>query len=90
MAVQQRHDLAEDWIELDPARPGPQGARLREYGVPIWILVGYWKGSGQDAAVVARDFDVPIEAVEAALAYYQRHPDVIDARITLNVAAFTA
>ncbi len=90
MAVQQRYDLAEDWIELDPARPGPQGARLREYGVPIWILVGYWKGSGQDAAVVARDFDVPIEAVEAALAYYQRHPDVIDARITLNVAAFTA
>jgi uncharacterized protein (DUF433 family) len=37
-----------------------------------------------DLAQVARDYDVPVEAVEAVYAYYQRHRPVIDARIAAN------
>jgi uncharacterized protein (DUF433 family) len=33
---------------------------------------------------VARDYDVPEEAVEAALAYYSQHAPLIDARILAN------
>ena len=90
MVAQPQRELVEDWIEFDPTRPGPQGARLREYGVPIWVLVGYWQGSDHNASVVAQDFNLPIEAVELALSYYERHRDPIDARIARNVAAFTA
>ena len=82
--------LIERWIELDPARPGPHEARLKEHGVPVWILVGYWQGSAQDADTVAHAYEVPVEAIAAALAYYQQHQALIDARIALNAAAFTA
>jgi len=75
---------------LDTARPGPQGARLREFGVPVWSLVGYWQGSERDADAVARAFDLPAEAVAAAIAYYRRHARPIDARIALNAAAFSS
>ncbi len=89
MAAEAQQDPIAEWIELDQLRPGPQGARLREYGVPVWVLIGYWQGSDYDANVVARDFDLPLEAVEMALAYYRLHPAPIDARIAVNAAAFT-
>ncbi len=62
--------LIERWIELDPARPGPHGARLREHGVPVRVLVGYWQGSAHDADTVAHAYEVPLEAIAAVLAYY--------------------
>ena len=34
--------------------------------------------------------EIPVEAIAAALAYYQQHQALIDARIALNAAAFTA
>jgi hypothetical protein len=37
-----------------------------------------------DLAQVARDYDVPIDVVEAAFASYQRHRPEIDARIAAN------
>ena len=30
MIAQPQPELVEDWIELDPTRPGPQGARFSE------------------------------------------------------------
>ncbi len=86
---EQEQQLIERWIERPPDRPGPQEARLKEHGVPVWIVVGYWQGSEQDSTVVARAYDIPQEAVAAAFAYYRRHQQVIDARIALNAAAFT-
>jgi uncharacterized protein (DUF433 family) len=35
---------------------------------------------------VARDYDLPAEAVAAALAYYQRHKAELDERLTANTA----
>ena len=82
--------LIDRWIVQDPTRPGPQGARLKEHGVPVWILVGYWQGSDEDADAVAQAYDLPLEAVRAAIAYYHHHRVAIDARIALNIAAFNA
>jgi uncharacterized protein (DUF433 family) len=39
---------------------------------------------GDDVAQVAADYALPSEAVEAAMAYYRRHKDLIDARIVAN------
>jgi uncharacterized protein (DUF433 family) len=81
--------LIERWIEQDPALPAPHEARLKEHGVPVWVLVGYWQGSAQDADTVAGAYGAPQEAIAAALAYYHQHQALIDARIALNAAVFT-
>jgi uncharacterized protein (DUF433 family) len=75
------------YIEENPAKPGPADARLIGYGVPVWALIGYLPAVGHRARNVAADYDLPPEAVEAALAYYKRHRAVIDARIAANRVA---
>lgn len=59
-------------------------ARLRESGVPVWSIIGYLRMMDGDTTRVARAFRVPVEAIEAALAYYQRHEEAIDARLLIN------
>jgi uncharacterized protein (DUF433 family) len=74
-------------IDANPGGRGPAEARLAEYGTSVWAIVAYWNAVDQDAGVVARDFEVPLDAIEAALAYYRLHKDLIDARLLLNSAA---
>ena len=80
MALQKREqELIERWIEQQPRRPDSAEARLVEFGVPVWALVGYLEAVDDDVAQVAADYEVPREAVEAALAYYRQHRQVIGA-----------
>jgi uncharacterized protein (DUF433 family) len=74
------------YVEPNPHKLGEAEARLRDYGVSVWTLVEYWYGVGFDKAQVARDFSLPPEAVDAALAYYKAHKAMIDARLLLNSA----
>ena len=75
------------YIEENPRRPGPLHARLKESGVEIWALISYLQKAMQgDRSSTARDYDLPIEAVEAAEAYYHRHQDILNARIAVNAA----
>lgn len=71
----------------DP-RKGEYGVYwLKESGVPVRAIIGYYQGGAEgDVDVVAKDYDVPREAVEAALAFYERDPSLIDAWLTLNRA----
>ncbi len=87
MALRKReYELIERWIEQSPRGPDPAEARLVEFGIPVWALVGYLEAVENDVARVADDYEVPREAVEAALAYYRWHREVIDARIAANAA----
>ncbi|HLI27519.1 MAG TPA: hypothetical protein VKZ60_10625 [Chloroflexota bacterium] len=79
--------LIAEYIEEHPGFPGPADAWLRESGVPVWALVAYYHGAAAyDAGRVAEDYEVPLAAVEAALAYYRRHRSLIDNRIAANAA----
>ena len=90
MAVQEQNQSPiERWIESNPFASGPHEARLVEYGVPVWALIAHFRVVG-DHLQVAEDYEVPVEAVEATLAYYDLHRYLIDARIALNDAAFSA
>jgi uncharacterized protein (DUF433 family) len=84
--VDRDEELISQHVERHPIKRGIADARLREFGTPIWALAGYYLGMGCDIERVAADYDLPIEAVVAALAYYRRHKAVIDARIDANVA----
>jgi uncharacterized protein (DUF433 family) len=78
--------LIERYIEENPHRPGAADVRLKEYGVPVWALIGHYEAIGEDAAQVADDYGIPRLAVDAALAYFKKHGPVIRARIDANAA----
>jgi len=73
-------------IEDDPEHHGPSRARLRDSGVEVWVLVAQLPAMDGDPVRLAEAYGVPVEAVEAALAYYRRHKKVIDEQIALNAA----
>ncbi len=74
-------------IAENPNRPGPADARFAESGTAIWAFIEYLNGAvAGDLEQAARDYEVPREAAEAALAYYQQHRPLIDARIAGNAA----
>ena len=81
----------------DIHRPEPARARLLAEQIPVWAIVGHVGAvaSTTDLAAltdeviarVAADYDVPLEAVEAALLYYDEHRGAIDALLEANAAA---
>lgn len=76
-------------IALDPHRPGIQRARLVEYGVPVWALIGYMSDVDDEAEVerTAHDYRLPITAVRTAIAYYRDHRAAVDTLLETNSAA---
>jgi uncharacterized protein (DUF433 family) len=74
---------------IDPAWDrygGRADARLKDYGVPVWALVGQLRATGYDLDELAESYLVPREAVDAAMAYYRQNKKYIDARLLLNSA----
>lgn len=78
-------DLIAQYIEED-SHSSPGSARLRESGVEVWALVAQLPAVDGDVKRLADAYGIPRKAVEAALAYYRRHKELIDARIALNAA----
>ena len=75
--------LIRRYVQENPRQPGFADARLAQSGVAVWALVAYQRAVGS-LDVVAHDYDLPVQEVEAAFAYYQRHQPTIDARITAS------
>ena len=76
--------LISEYIEPNPQHPDPSNVRLRGYGFSVWALIGYLPLFNGDTAALADEFGIPVEAVEAAVAYYQQHQSEIDARLARN------
>lgn len=79
-----REESVMRYIEPNPHRPGPANVRIAKYGVPVWALIGYFNAVSGDPKRVAEAYDIPLDAVEEAIAYYQGHKAIIDARIAAN------
>jgi len=78
-------ELITRYIEKDPRRPSLANARLIDSGVPIWALIGHYNQAvGQDLERVAADYEIPLAAAKAALAFYREHTAIIDDRIAAN------
>lgn len=78
-----RAALVKKYIERHPHKPGRAEVVIVGTGIPVWALVGYWKGVG-DVKKVAADYELPLEAIEAALEYYHQNEAVIDNRLEEN------
>ena len=70
-------------IEQDPHRSGRHNARLVGYGTHVWAVIAYLQGADWDTARTAAAYDIPEEAVQAAIRYYERHRALIDAHLLL-------
>lgn len=81
-------ELIEKYVEPHPSKPGPARWRLveEEHGVPVWVLIAVLAEDGSNAAQVAHDYDISMEALAAAVAYYRRNKKYIDAWNLLNWA----
>ena len=87
MMATRDEELIAQHIDANPQGRGPAEARLAEYGTPVWALIAYLDAVKGDRAAVAADYEVPEEAVAAAIAFYERHKPQIDARLLVNAAA---
>jgi uncharacterized protein (DUF433 family) len=75
------------YVEENPRRPGPADARLKDWGIELWALLSYLdRAVAGNVAQAAADYEIPVEAVEAARAYYRRHRQPLDARIAISAA----
>jgi hypothetical protein len=83
-------------IKADPHRPGPARARLVGFERPIWAIIQSMimfgdiddplDASDELIAQTANDYDISVEAVRAALAYYELNRGAIDTKIAANAA----
>lgn len=79
-------ELITRYIEQHPRKLGVSEARLAGSKVAVWALVGYLRMVDGDVDRVAADYDLPREAVDAALAYYRQHRAALDLRLAANGA----
>lgn len=79
--------LIEQYIERNPHRPRIDDARIKGHGVAVWAIIGRLEAAGGDIVQAAADYDLPPDAVRAAIAYYEQHRDAIDARRAANRTA---
>src|SRR5947199_9841778 len=79
-------DLIATYIEPHPAKPGFVNYSLKENegGYPVWAIIGDLAPGILSEEDVIREFRISREALDAALAFYARHRDVIDVRIIAN------
>jgi uncharacterized protein (DUF433 family) len=76
------------YIDTSSALGDPADARLADAGVRIWVLMAYLHANDTDLERAASAYAVPIEAIEAAQAYYDRHRRAIDARLAQHASFF--
>jgi hypothetical protein len=76
------------YIERDPKRPWPGSGRIKDFHTSIWTLIGHYQhGAGQRIEMVARDYHLPVQAVETAILFYRsdrRARMAIDGHLAAN------
>ena len=92
VGLEQRDEdaLIARWLEPHPYKGGKAEYRVAGRGVQMWALASYFRTDDGPKAdyldQAARAYDLPREAVEAALAFYRRHQVIIDDRMDANAA----
>lgn len=79
----QEQRLIDRWIEAHNQKPGYAESVVVDNGTSVWVVIHDWLSDG-DLARVRDNWSLTQEALDAVIAYYQRHKQVIDARITLE------
>ena len=79
--------LIDQYVDPRPFGGERHTAKLKEYGVSIWILANRLN-TGTSIPDLAREYRLPEEAVEAAKAFYEKNRATLDAWILINESFF--
>jgi len=71
-------------IDPDPGGHGVSEAVTRERNVSVWALIGYLEAVEGDIEKLASGYCLPIDAARAAIAFYGRYRQAIQARLLIN------
>lgn len=77
-------ELIRTYIYFSPRKAGLDEAQLTTHHISVWAIIGYLSGPEGSIEETAHDYDIPVDAVRAAIAYYERHREVIDNRLLAN------
>lgn len=80
-------DLIARYVHEDDLGRDESWVTTERGSVQIWALLGYLR-SGEGIAGTAKAYDLPEQAVTAAVAYYQRLRPLFDAKLLLYDEAF--
>jgi hypothetical protein len=78
--------LIDRFIRLDPHRPTPDEAIALPSGVKVWAVIGDLRTNDGDVRCTAQGYDLPEEAVRAAMVLHERHRTFIDNRLDRNAS----
>ena len=78
------------YIKPDPDRPGRAYAYFPDYGYSVARIIRDVNSANGDIAATARHWEMPDDAVRAAVAFYRRYRDFIDARILIEDDPYTS
>lgn len=84
--IDSRSGLILRYLEHHPHRNSVAEMRTCDGAIPVWALVGHWAGIGWDVKHTAIDYEIDEEAVLAAIALFDLHPEIILDRIQANSA----
>lgn len=79
--------LIGQYVGPHPSNPSKAEYWLTDPGIPVWAVIGQWKAEGENIDETAAAYHISRVAVEAAVAYYHRHRELIDNRLAENEAA---
>ena len=78
-------ELIARYVKPHPHRGGRAEAWFPEFGYRVATLISYMQSEDATIAQTARHYEMPEEAVRAAIGFYRRNREAIDARITLDL-----
>jgi uncharacterized protein (DUF433 family) len=71
-------------VVQDPHQSGRDNARLRDHGTHVWAIIDYLQGRNWDIETTKSDWELSDADIRAAIRYYEKHRDLIEARILLE------
>ena len=71
-------------IDPDPGGHGVSEAVTRERNVSVWALIGYLEAVEGDLEKLASGYCLSVDAARAAVAFYGRYRQAIQARLLIN------
>lgn len=78
------------WIEPNPHTTDPAEALVLPRCVSVWALIQLLQLADNTTACVAEAYELPPEAVQSTVRYYDLHRAAVDARIERNRAVFAS
>lgn len=88
MSEDQITALIERWIDPDPRDYGVSDARLKRTGTSVAAIISDLEAENGDVGQAAQDFVATHDEILAAVFFYWRHKEIIDAEIALRRSGF--